>query len=103
MPSSTNSATSPLTGLEGVDLDQLQSLPPDERKKAEDALRKITKVRERNPLVGFTPHPKQQQFLASKARTKLFIGGNQSGKSVCGLLDWILQAVPREFVPDHLQ
>lgn len=98
-------STSALADLRAVDLERLADLPPDKRKKAEEALRRIQHVRERNPLVSFEVdrHPKQGQFLAARARTKLAIGGNQSGKTTVGLVDDVIQAVPEEFVPDHLR
>jgi hypothetical protein len=34
---------------------------------------------------------------------KLFLGGNRSGKTTCGIVDDLIQAVDREFVPPWLQ
>lgn len=38
----------------------------------------------KNRLSFFTPHPKQDVFLRSPARIRLFQGGNRSGKTTCG-------------------
>jgi phage terminase large subunit-like protein len=95
--------TSALSELRQVELENLDRLPPEKRKRAEEALKRFQIIRERNPLEAFEPHPKQEQFLGAHARTKLFVGGNQSGKTTACLVDDILQAVDWEFVPEHLR
>lgn len=54
------------------------------------------------PLEAFVPHEKQREFLSSHARTKLFVGGNRSGKTTCGVVEMLIQALSREHLPDHL-
>jgi phage terminase large subunit-like protein len=46
---------------------------------------------------------KQKAFHGFAAQTKIFYGGNQSGKTWCGLADDIIQAIDREAVPKHLR
>jgi len=55
------------------------------------------------PLEGFFPHRKQREFLGARTRVKLFAGGNRSGKTTCGLVDCLVQALPEHLVPEHLR
>lgn len=55
-----------------------------------------------NPLQGYMPHEKQKFFHAFPGRTKVFLGGNRSGKTTGGICDDIIQAIDRDAVPAHL-
>src|ERR1700761_5913942 len=58
-----------------------------------------------NPLLPKV-HKKQMAFHAIKAGplgTKLLLASNRSGKTVCGVVDDIIQLVPPELVPAHLK
>jgi phage terminase large subunit-like protein len=101
MPSpSTQSAADALRGL---DLERLEQLPPAQQKRAREILQQIHEVRRANPLAVFSPYPAQQDFLASDARTRLLIGGNQIGKTTTCQVDNIVQAVDEDAVPAHLR
>lgn len=41
----------------------------------------------------FQPHPKQNLFFRSGAKTRLFLGGNRSGKTTAGILEDIAHAL----------
>lgn len=56
-----------------------------------------------NPLLNFQPHRKQHTFLSSRVPLKAFLGGNRSGKTTCGIVDDIIQAVDADILPVHLQ
>lgn len=85
-----------------IDPRALEALSPDDRRKAEDEIRKLEVTRQRNPLAFYEPHPKQQAFHSFTAQTKCFFGGNQSGKTTGGLFDCTIQAIDRKFLPPHL-
>jgi hypothetical protein len=56
-----------------------------------------------NPLLGYRPHRKQRTFHRGPwPRTRLFVGGNRSGKTTATVLDTILQCVDSGVVPKHL-
>jgi phage terminase large subunit-like protein len=55
-----------------------------------------------NPLLRYTPHPKQAVFHGSHEPAKCFLGGNRSGKTTAGILDDLIQAVDLESVPESL-
>ncbi|HZN10478.1 MAG TPA: hypothetical protein VFC61_02305 [Blastocatellia bacterium] len=57
---------------------------------------------EQNPLFAYRPHKQQRWFHKLKAKLKAFIGGNRSGKTSTGAVDDIIQAIDREWVPEHL-
>lgn len=82
---------------------RLESLPPNERKEAEEALAGLRAMREANPLAFYNPHPKQEAFHGFTARRKGFFGGNQSGKTTAGLADDVIQAIDLDAVPDRLK
>ena len=62
-----------------------------------------------NPLEGYNNsavgkvHEKQIRFHKARTRTKCLLGGNRSGKSSAGAVDDLIQALPEQFVPKHLQ
>jgi phage terminase large subunit-like protein len=61
------------------------------------------KAHQRNPLWRFKPHGRQVLFVESRDPIKLFLGGNRSGKTTCGIVDDLIQAVDRSALPPHLQ
>ena len=79
------------------DLDALTS-----DKGAEKAAAVMVDTLEANPLFGFAPHVKQVPFLLSTTRVRLYAGGNQAGKTTAGVIDDLIQALPKEALPDHL-
>lgn len=57
-------------------------------------------------LYGYTPHDKQQQFHSSQDFGRLFIGGNQSGKTTSGVVEdlwWVTKRHPYRNIPSHLK
>lgn len=88
----------------------LERLGPVERRRATELARQAQRALEGNPLWRFNAdggvrHPKQEHWLTwgGPGTTKLFIGGNRSGKTTGGVVDDIVQAVDRSAVPPHLQ
>lgn len=63
---------------------------------------------ERNPLWGFVPYLQQRAFLGALVgfgegiATRVFSGGNRAGKTTVGVVDDLVQCLPRGFVPPHL-
>lgn len=57
----------------------------------------------KNPTVlGYKPHTKQYSFHSSDARTRLYIGGNRSGKTVGGIVEdclWLMGKHPWRRTP----
>lgn len=51
----------------------------------------------RNPLRFLKPHQKQDQFLETLARIAIFLGANQSGKTVAGLMKAIAHSYGYKF------
>lgn len=56
-----------------------------------------------NPLLRYFPHAKQLPFHSYPRKTRVFLGGERSGKSVSGVLQDIIDAVDDEVLPDHLK
>jgi hypothetical protein len=92
-----------LAGLQ-IDPGALARLPKAERQLVADQLREVEEAFKRNPLLAFKPHEKQQVFMgAPHPPSRLFLGGNRSGKSTCTMVDTIVQCLDWELVPEHLQ
>src|SRR5207244_2278398 len=88
--------------MQEVDLSALDALGPVEREEARKLLEALQQKYEANPLLRYEPHPKQKLFHATSVYTKVFYGGNRSGKTTAGIVDDIIQAIDREIVPSHL-
>lgn len=87
----------------GVDIAALQGLPPREREIAEKELLALERAYQRNPLLAYAPHPKQIEFHAPPhPPLRALFGGNRSGKTHSVVVDSVIQAVDRDFVPGHL-
>lgn len=63
----------------------------------------VAKAIEQNPLLAYQPHAKQKVFHESRDFTKLFAGGNRSGKTTAGIVDDLIQAVDRDVLPPALR
>lgn len=53
---------------------------------------------------SYIPHKKQERFHKSSARTRLYIGGNRSGKTTGGIVEdiwWLKRQHPYQRIPDH--
>jgi hypothetical protein len=55
-----------------------------------------------NPLHSYVPHERQRHFHEQRVKTKVFTGGNRSGKSTATVLDCLIQALDKDVIPDHL-
>ena len=86
-----------------IDRERLALLPKSKQDKALQALKDLEHSRRENPLLFYRPHKKQATFHSFTAKNKVFIGGNQSGKTTCGSIDSIIQAIDEDVVPDHLK
>ena len=95
-----------------INRQKLASLPPRQRKKAEQALEALEQALLANPLVRYNNpefgpvHKKQMLFhemVASGLSEIAYFAGNQAGKSTAGIVDCIIQSVEPEMVPDHLK
>lgn len=69
-----------------VDTEALLRLPPEQREKAEQALREIGYKRQNDPLAFYRPHAKQKAFHSFTAHAKCFFGGNQAQP----MTEWVL-------------
>lgn len=87
------------------------SIPAAMEDKLAGELAKIKKLVRANPLEVYNNplllgpgliHKKQLSYHASGARYKAFIGGNRTGKTTGGIADDLIQALPEEWVPEHL-
>ena len=55
--------------------------------------RELVKAREALPLAFYRPNDRQMEFHLSKARHRLYVGGNRTGKTTAGAVDFILLAL----------
>lgn len=93
-----------------VDQAALAKLSPKEREQVAAELRLVEEAFRDNPLLGYRPHGKQLEFgmplpgpVPSWPRTRLYIGGNRSGKTTGTHVDTIVQCIDPDSVPDHLR
>lgn len=75
-----------------------------EDKAFQDDLQKLNALYQDNPLHLFTPHVKQKEFYeVGRIPVKMFAGGNQSGKTLAGIVDNLIQCCDEEALPEHLR
>ena len=67
-----------------------------------DALRANPLLAYNNPALSDKIHSKQPPFHAATTRVKVYTGGTRAGKSSAGVVDDLIQLLPREYVPPHL-
>lgn len=63
----------------------------------------LTKQIRKPNLLGYDPHEKQLLFHQSQSRNRLYIGGNQSGKTTGGAVEdlyWLRRRHPFRAIPD---
>lgn len=83
----------------------------DKETRRQELLAELRRLRKENPLYFYNhptlsskpQHVKQMKFHAMRQKTRLFSGGNQSGKSTAGLVDDLIQGVDEDVLPDHLK
>ena len=83
-------------------LERLEQLTPGDRIRAMELIKKFNERRRWNPLEAYEPMAPQHAFHSSQAPLRGFFGGNRAGKTTCGINDDLIQATPREMVPEHL-
>lgn len=98
-----------LAGLK-IDLAAVERLTPEQQLVVAEELKKLESAFKRNPLLAYRPHAKQHVFHKAEPGaiqrwppTRLFLGGNRSGKTTATMVDTMLQAVDLDMVPDHLR
>ena len=77
-------------------------MTPGERLRAQEALQAYQELRRANPILFYQPHEIQRRFHEAQAAIRAFMGGNRAGKTTAGILDDLIQAAPKELLPDHL-
>jgi phage terminase large subunit-like protein len=85
-----------------INKQKLQELPEELRAEALEVLERLGELGETKPITLYFPHPKQRYFHMMRHGFKAFFGGNQSGKTIGGLADDLIQALPRSALPKHL-
>lgn len=85
-------------------------LPKKAQDRAVKNLRELEASRKANPLLFYNNpdvstkvHPKQPIFHRFDARRLVLLGGNQSGKTLAGAVDCLIQSVSKDYLPPHLQ
>jgi phage terminase large subunit-like protein len=87
-----------------IDLARLGELSPGALLQARDLLEQAEQIRVANPLAFYKPNgPKYERFHNSRDRLKGIQGGNRSGKTTTAIVDDIIQATPRDLLPERLQ
>lgn len=64
----------------------------------------LTRVANFPDINSYVPHAKQKKFHSSPARTRLYIGGNRSGKTTGGIVEdvwWLTRKHPFRQIPDR--
>lgn len=56
-----------------------------------------------NPLHLYVPHERQHLFHKHRLKTRVFTGGNRSGKSTATVVDCLIQALDLDLIPQHLR
>jgi phage terminase large subunit-like protein len=91
-----------------IDFEAIKDLPEGAREAALSKAQEMLDLQRTNPLEGYNPYFQQAQL--HQAATDLgcggmrgFFGGNRAGKTTAGIVDDLLEMVPRELIPGHLQ
>lgn len=77
-------------------------VPREDREWVDGQLAEFAALVEANPLQGFDPFPKQEQWLASRAKVKMAIAGNRAGKTEVGVAYDLIQCVDKDCLPPWL-
>lgn len=86
-----------------IDKRKLEELPPELRAEGLKVLERLAELAEDVPIALYFPHLKQKYFHSMHHGFKAFFGGNQSGKTIGGLADDVIQALDLEALPMHLR
>lgn len=85
-------------------------MPPRQKKIANlqdafaDLSENLARIAVSPDINSYTPHAKQKKFHSSPARTRLYIGGNRSGKTTGGIVEdiwWLTRKHPYRKIPDR--
>lgn len=79
------------------------ALTPAARVEVDKALREILEAKEDNPLVGFWPSDKQIELLAMDTPIMAAFAGNRFGKTSCGVVKDLIDALDEDDIPEHLR
>lgn len=69
-----------------------------------DLSENLARVATSPDINSYVPHAKQKRFHSTSARTRLYIGGNRSGKTTGGIVEdiwWLTRKHPFQQIPDH--
>lgn len=69
-----------------------------------DLSENLARVAQTPDINGYRPHAKQRKFHSSDKRTRLYIGGNRSGKTTGGIVEdiwWLTRRHPFLRIPDR--
>ena len=86
-----------------LDFERFNELSDKQQEEVTELLERLGTLAKENPLRHWYPHEKQKEFLASRAKFKWMLGGNQSGKTTVCTIDDLIQAVDEEALPEHLK
>jgi len=75
--------------LAAVIKDLIKDLPKERLKELYQQAERIARWK----IAAFRPHKKQDKFFRSKAKVRLFQGGNRSGKTTAGCLEAIAHCI----------
>ena len=64
-------------------MSQFNNLSPDEKQEFLKLLEQKQKLKDENKLRFYKPYPVQRKFHNSTSRERLFMAGNQIGKTFC--------------------
>lgn len=95
-----------------ISRERIEKLPEGpKREKALKILEQLEQYSQYNPLWYYNhpilsekkPHVKQLIFHEMHTVVKMFLGGNQSGKTTAGIADDLIQALDEDMIPPHLK
>lgn len=85
-----------------IDRAAYERLGPGARAEVDAAFVSFAQKAEQNPLVNFFPGEKQKPILAMDTHTMAAFAGNRAGKTACGAVKNIIDALDPADVPEHL-
>lgn len=82
-----------------IDRARLDSLSPEERKEAEDALRILDEVQRTNPLAFFEPHEAQWEAFRALTSIIAIFAGNRYGKTTVLAVRLLMECLDEDWLP----
>jgi hypothetical protein len=85
--------------------EDFQALPREDQEKYLNLLTEEVKYRKSRKLLSYVPYPKQKNFHTSDCPTRAIFGGNRTGKTTCGGIDFLfhITGMYPEWYPKHLR